>query len=83
LREALPDILKETPLWDGLVQNVQVTDATENAMQLRILVSARSASSLWDLQCFTRERLVAFVRDQSPSALPQQRFAAPPPTKSG
>lgn len=65
LREALPGILKETPLWDGRIQALQVTDATEGAMQIRALVSARNAEQLWDLRCLVRERLVALIAERA------------------
>lgn len=67
MRDALSGILKETPLWDGNVQTLQVTDTTENAIQLRATVSARNSSDLWDLRCLVRERLVALVHGK-PSA---------------
>jgi small-conductance mechanosensitive channel len=67
MRDALPAILKETPLWDGGTQNVFVVDATENAIQIRADVSARNSVDLWNLRCFVRERLVAIVQGK-PSA---------------
>jgi len=60
-RDALAGILKETPLWDGNIHALQVTETTENAIQLRATVSARNSTDLWDLRCFVREKLVALV----------------------
>jgi len=71
LRAAMPDILKESPLWNGQVQNVQVVDATERAMQIRVLVSARNSGELWDLRAFAREKILAFIRERSPEMLPR------------
>ena len=73
LRAELPRILARTPLWDGQTQNVQVTDATDRAVQIRALVSARDSASLWDLRCFVREALVAHLRDSQPGVLPRVR----------
>jgi small-conductance mechanosensitive channel len=78
LRAEIPRILGRTKLWDGQVQNCQVTDATDRAIQLRVLVSARNSGDLWDLRCFVREGIVAYLRDHQPHALPYVRFGSPP-----
>lgn len=77
LRSEIPRILSRTKLWDGQVQNCQVTDATDRAIQLRVLVSARNSGELWDLRCFVREGIVAYLRDHQPHALPRVRFGSP------
>lgn len=74
VREQVPKILAASKLWDGAVQNVQVTDATASAVQIRILVSARNAQDLWDLRCEVREGIVAWLHDLHPASLPQTRF---------
>lgn len=73
LRNELDAILAGTPLWDGRVANVSVTDATGGRIQVRVLVSAQDASTLWDLRVLVRERLVDWVRRDAPQALPGQR----------
>ncbi len=87
LREELDKLCKQSPnLWDGKVCVLQVTEATERAMQLRILVSASDSSSNWDLRCFIREKLINFISLKHPECLPQMRAnlheetpKAPPP----
>ena len=76
LRAELPRILARTPMWDGQVQNLQVTDATDRAVQIRALVSARDSGTLWDLRCFVREALIAHLRDRQPGVLPRVRIDA-------
>ncbi len=39
LRAELPKIVERSPLWDKQFQNVQVTDVTERAVQVRALVT--------------------------------------------
>ena len=73
IRRKLEDIVRTTGLWDGRVVNLQVTDATETSMQLRVLVSARTAAAAWDLRCLVREALMAFVSRDMTSSLPQPR----------
>jgi len=73
LREALQRICAETPLWDGRLCLLQVTDISERAAQLRVLVSSRDANTGWDLRCLVREQLLAFMHTTYPEHLPQLR----------
>jgi small-conductance mechanosensitive channel len=73
LREELHRILEGTPLWDKRIWALQVTDASERTIQLRALMSARNGPDAFDLRCLVRERLVQFLKDRYPLALPQQR----------
>ncbi len=77
LRAQVPKIVAQSPLWDGQVQNVQVTDVTERAVQVRVLVSARNSGQLFDLRCFVREAIVAYIRDDQPHAMPKLRGELP------
>ncbi|PWU43314.1 mechanosensitive ion channel protein MscS [Micromonospora globispora] len=73
MREELRRLVESSDLWDGRVCVLQVTDATGGMIRVRALVSAADAGSLWDLRCLVREQLVAWVRDQRPTALPRIR----------
>lgn len=74
LRKELENWCKQVPdLWDGRVSNLQVTDTSDKAIQLRILVSASNASNSWDLRCFLREKFVQFIAENYPNYLPQLR----------
>jgi hypothetical protein len=72
VRAELTRVLKSTPLWDGKVNGLQVTDTTDRCMQLRALMSAANASNLWDLRCLVREKLIALLQSQ-PGHLPKLR----------
>ncbi|SAL44938.1 mechanosensitive ion channel family protein [Caballeronia humi] len=73
LREELERILEHAPEWDGRVQVLQVTDATERSMQLRVLVSSFDSGLNWDLRCRVREGLIGFVQAAYPQFLPRTR----------
>ncbi len=73
LRDELTRVVKDSPLWDGKVCALQVTDASERTVQLRALVSAGDSSAAWDLRCAVREQLVTFVQQHYPEALPRLR----------
>ncbi|RZJ16962.1 MAG: mechanosensitive ion channel family protein [Brevundimonas sp.] len=77
LREAFERIVRASPHWDGDVQVLQVTDITERVMQVRCLASARSAPVAFDLRCEIREKMMAFMRDECPEALPRDRLEWP------
>lgn len=73
IRSWLEQAVKQSKLWDGEVVNLQVIDADARTIELRALVSARNAPQSWDLRCEIREKLVAFIRDEMPGALPRER----------
>lgn len=73
VREKLEAIARESKLWDGKVVVLQVTDMPGTMVQLRALVSARDAGQAFDLRCEVREKLIAFLQEEYPHALPRQR----------
>jgi small-conductance mechanosensitive channel len=73
LREELHRILETTKLWDKKTWALQVTDATERTIQIRARMSARNGLEAFDLRCYVRERLVQFLSDKYPLALPKHR----------
>jgi hypothetical protein len=56
--------------------NLQVTDANEQTVELRALVSARDSGTAFDLRCEVREKLIEFLRREYPGALPRRRTEA-------
>lgn len=73
VRQELHRILVSTPLWDGRVWGLQVTDLTDQSVQIRALMSATSASKAFDLRCHVREYLIKFLQEQYPQCLPRRR----------
>jgi len=73
IRAKAAEIAAASRLWDRKVINVQVSDATDRVMQVRVLVSAANASAAWDLRCEMREKMIAFLRGEHPEALPRSR----------
>ena len=73
LREVLKDILEHSEHWDKRVGLLQVTNASERALELRALMSAEDASLAWNLRCEVREKLVAHLQQAYPNALPKIR----------
>ena len=75
LRAELERIVSATPLWDGRVCGMQVTNLTDRSVELRCLVSAGGSSQLFDLRCLVREKMIAFLQTSYPNALPTVRLS--------
>jgi hypothetical protein len=52
---------------------LQVTDTSERTITLRATASAMDAPTLWNLRCEIREKMIAYVREHHPEALPKLR----------
>ena len=74
LRTEQTRILATNPLWDGQVDVVQITDTTERTVVIRSLVSAANSPNAWDLRCDLREKLILWLQQNQPGALPRQRM---------
>ncbi|MFI5955151.1 mechanosensitive ion channel family protein [Cryptosporangium sp. NPDC051539] len=73
MRRELRHICEGTDLWDGRACVFQVTDAVGGVVRVRALVTATDAGTLFDLRCHVRERLVQWLRENHPEALPRSR----------
>lgn len=72
-RKALKDIIEAHPLWDKRFWNLQVSDATERTMQLRVLATSVDSSTSWNLRCDIREKFIAYIQSHHPQCLPHVR----------
>jgi hypothetical protein len=73
IRAELTRLLKESKYWDGRVNAVHVTDATESTVQIRALMSGRNSGDLFELRCYVRENLIKFINDHFGGSLPKNR----------
>ena len=73
LRQEFNRLLAQSSLWDGKLATVQVTDSSDQALQVRFLMSAADSTSNWDLRCAMREGLVTFIQEHYPAQLPRVR----------
>lgn len=73
IRSELERICQGEPLWDGRVCVTQITETTEQTVQVRLLVSARNSGDAFDLRCLVRERMLDFLAREHPQALPRVR----------
>lgn len=73
LRDELTRVLEATPLWDKKVNVLQVTDARQNGVEVRALMSAKDSPTAWDLRVHVREKLIVFLQKNYPESLPKTR----------
>lgn len=83
VRQELDRFVATRPEWDGKVAGLQVTDASDRAIELRALVSSADASSNWGLRCAVREHLLSFLqRLDDGRYLPRTRIETPPQARN-
>ncbi len=73
IRNELSRLLKQTDYWDGQVDVLQVTSATEKTMELRALMSAVDSPTAWNLRVYIREELIKYLQREFPESLPKTR----------
>jgi len=73
LRPEIGRIIQGCPQWDKRFWNLQVVEASDRAVQLRILATASDSSKAWDLRCQIREEVLAYLQEHYPSSLPRTR----------
>ncbi len=73
MRRHLEQVLERTELWDGRASVLQVTDAVNGYVRIRILVTAVDAPTLFDLRCLVREEMVEWFLARDVAALPITR----------
>lgn len=83
IRTELHAALQSSSRWDGKVWGLQVTNASEQTLELRALMSARDSSTAWDLRCEIREKMIGFLQEKYPSSLPKVRAEFRQDTRNG
>ena len=73
LREAAQSACAAAAEWDKRLCLLQVVEANERGMQLRVLVTSGNSSLNWDLRCKVREALIDFMQRDYPQFLPVTR----------
>jgi small-conductance mechanosensitive channel len=73
MRRKLNEIAAASPLWDKRVVNMQITELRPQTMEVRMLVSSTNAGRTFDLRCEVREKMIAFLQQEYPHALPRNR----------
>jgi small-conductance mechanosensitive channel len=75
IRKKVDEIAEQSSFWDRVTKTVQVVDSTVDGIQVRVLLSARDSGDQWNLRTEVREKLITFLQEHHPEALPKQRTA--------
>lgn len=70
-------------LWDKRAQVLQVTDCKDEAIEVRLLMSAKDGPTLFDLRCEIRESMMDWIRRNQPEALVRRRTLPVGPVEMG
>ncbi len=73
IRQELTGILEASPHWDGEVNVLQVTNAKEDVLEIRALMSAVNSPAAWQLRVHVREKLIEYIQREHPQCLPKTR----------
>jgi small-conductance mechanosensitive channel len=73
LRGKLSEVVQSNERWDGRFCNLQVTDTRPDAIEVRALMTAKDASTAFDLRCDVREAMLDYIRREMPEAIVRHR----------
>lgn len=73
LRQYLAAEITKSTNWDKKVFGVQITNADDHSMEVRVLASAPDAGASFNLQCELREKAIVWIRENHPDCLPRIR----------
>jgi small-conductance mechanosensitive channel len=77
IRQEFERLINAHRLWDGRYQAAQVTGAERDAIELRLLMSAKDSLVLFDLRCEIREAMLEWLANNQPDAFARSRLASP------
>lgn len=78
LRNEFERLIKDSPLWDGKISAVHVTNSTERALEVRFLFGTHNPQDAFNLKCFVREQLISFIQREYSHCFPQYRVRYKP-----
>ncbi|MXO65441.1 mechanosensitive ion channel family protein [Altericroceibacterium endophyticum] len=79
IRAKFMEIIESNERWDGRVKHMQITDLTRDAIEVRLLMTAKDSPTLYDLRCDIREALIQWIAETMPDALVRHRIVTTAP----
>jgi small-conductance mechanosensitive channel len=73
IRKKATELVEQTKQDNATVVNVQITNTSRDAIELRVLVNSDSTNTTSNVCADLREKLIAFLHEQHPEALPRRR----------
>ncbi|MGV2985019.1 mechanosensitive ion channel family protein [Microbacterium sp. AGC85] len=78
VREKFMEIVESSDAWDRRSANVLVTGSEGGHVTLRFKISAANSDDQWDLRCLVREKIMTWLQQEHPQALPVTRVMLEP-----
>lgn len=78
VRKFAVEQVRNHPLWDKRVAVLQVTDMNHDVLELRVLMSGRNGSELFDMRCDVREAVLRHIATTAPEAWNRNRLQFEP-----
>lgn len=75
MRERMRQLVRAHPAWDGTAPSLEIVSADNGLVKVRATVSAPTPADAWALRCDVREQMIAWLQDEYPDALPDNREA--------
>jgi small-conductance mechanosensitive channel len=73
IRKKATELVEQTKQDNATVVNVQITNTSRDAIELRVLVNSDSTNTTSNLCADLREKLIVFLHREHPEALPRRR----------
>ncbi|QDH33527.1 mechanosensitive ion channel domain-containing protein [Porphyrobacter sp. YT40] len=83
IREKALEVIAANPRWDGRVKHMQVTDLSRDAVEIRLLMTAKDSPTLFDLRCDVREAMIVWLAETMPEAIVRGRVLSGPLAPGG
>lgn len=68
-------IVEASSFWDGRSSSAYVTESQGGFVTVRFVMSAKDSSDQWELRCEVREKMMTWLQQNHPEALPRTRVA--------
>lgn len=76
IRAKFMELVESNQRWDGRVKHMQVTELTRDAIEVRLLMTAKDSPTLYDLRCDIREALIQWLAATMPEAIVRSRVTS-------
>ncbi|HTN55150.1 MAG TPA: mechanosensitive ion channel domain-containing protein [Microbacterium sp.] len=74
VRERFQQVIDASPAWDRRTSSVFVTDSQGGFVTVRFVMSAKDSGDLWTIRCEVREKMMTWLQQEHPEALPRTRL---------
>ncbi len=74
LRKKALELVQQTEFWNQQYFTLMVTNTRDLTIEVRVRASAENPDRSFELHCYMREKLLEYLRNEQPDALPGSRI---------